>query len=204
MAFSTPACWIFRLWLRCGFPPCAAATASVSQLKGDLHQTKSVAGTGQPFPLLGPEAGIPRPDRQLQPCSLSQISLLPKHCPTLGQSSSTCWCAGVWWAHTLALGRWAKSTTENATFLPSAVCTHLSKWGHGEQTNGNRSCSQSHPGRQGNATTSTLRTRNRVLKKQLFMSRENLWPGAALNPQVFFYSSCCETWIFWRKLLFFP
>lgn len=182
MAFSTPACWTFRLWLCCGFPPCAAATALVSQLKGDLHQTQSVAGTGRPFPTLGPEPQTPRPD-QLQPCSLSPTSLLPKHCPTLGQSSSTYWSAGVWWPHTLAFGRWAKSTKENATFLQSAVCTHLSMWGHGEQTNRNMSCSQSHLDRRGTATSSTLQTRDRVPRKQLFVARENLWPGAALNPQ---------------------
>lgn len=46
-----------------------------------------------------------------------------------------------------------------------------------------------------------FQTRNRVPKKQLFVTRENLWPGAALDPQAFFCSSWCETWIFWRQTL---
>lgn len=41
----------------------------------------------------------------------------------------------------------------------------------------------------------------KVPRRQLFMARENLRPGAARNPQVFFHSSWCETWIFWRQTL---
>lgn len=125
MAFSTPARWIFRLWLCCGFPLRAAATASVSQLKGDLHQTQSVAGTGRPFPIPGPEPWTPRPDLQLQPSSLSPISLLPKHGPALGQSSSTCRSARVWWPHTWLLEDGLRAPRK-MPHCSSQLCAHTS------------------------------------------------------------------------------
>lgn len=158
-------------------------------------KTQSMAGVGSPCPHLaqaGPTALDPRPDFQLQPCSLKLISPLPEPCLTLKRAAAVPTdLMEVWWPSSLAFGWWPrapqKSNISHISYMHVPLYQRTwtpDKWG----------CELLPD--EAPFVLLLCRWQTGVLRKQFSMARENLCPEPPLNSQLLFYSSWHEIWIF--------